>query len=459
MAAISLSTSFNIDRLKNGHCLLSVPTITEIFYTICVRGNSNSNSTTSSEKEQQLAFQPFVQDERKCISYGGIVLVTSDMKRDDDDVSGVKQKLSSLFPFKYEPFDRKEDNAETIKNKVNDFIKKVVMPVKCRIPGGLSRPLGWLGERLKEDFPKFNHFVNTNLTNLLLVAFFDVRLNWMHMDVSSVRDFVFNGKPRQAFSIPNVLAGARLYPAKSPSTERYLVVRFPVNRINSDFSCPPSVFITKEDDDKDYHPWGNVNDAFFDNVSGNVMYLSLCMRVNFDDNKIKTLDSGRRVYEVLPADPESCRHRSHYMYAEPVSPEKVDLKELCCRGEEFLLDSLKNRMPTKRTTIIMPKVESSLSYIANAQNADECKILPKRMFDLPMNNYAKKTEGRNTKIDEIALDMKLGIDENGVTVSAMMSGICTDSCTSHIPYTVRVDGPFCYMLSVGQRVIAVGLEQ
>ena len=241
-----------MDRGENSINLLS---LADMFNTLVHFG-----ATKQILRKEEGGFSPFYHDRRGAICHGAIALVSKDLAIDNNH-----KELSNVFThYKYQTFDRSKDTPDSIRNKVNTFIKTIFRD----------------SEGNADAIPKFNVCVCPLSTNLVLVSFFNIQLPWQYNNVSgSSIKFHSNkddseGKTVEGFCIQEVKqCAAAIF------DDEYLVLRLPVNWISGDALYEPE---EKKKDPSFTEPWRKDPDggSRLEEIIGNFVYLTLVTKVS-----------------------------------------------------------------------------------------------------------------------------------------------------------------------------------
>ena len=361
-------------------------------------------------------FTPFV---THALKYGLVVLVSDDL---NDGIDESSEKLSDLFPYKYQTFNRKTDSWETIKMKINNFIKEICTDRKLKA----------------KDLPKYNVMIDTNITNIIFTCFFNIQLEWRYTDIfeKSLKFYSFNDETSvDGFCIPRAFCASRIYIINDE--EKFLLVRIPVNNIKTK---------TKEvEDDEDaaimytnyIEPWQSDpnNDSFLETIDSGSVYLTIVAKIS----------------KELPI------KKDRFANLETYDPEK-----LCEIGEKLIVESFKKKshpMLYRTVCVSMPNIETNVKFSITKHNYKECGvgIVDEGTFSKEMSYFAKKIPGRNITIDSVTSDTKIRINQYGIVLTGMMSGYATDYVHEYKPPSLDLNVPMVYSISVGKRVIGAGI--
>ena len=299
-----LSYPLTLTYAQRGKNVITAPILTKIFKTLTRFGEDGSIL-----KEEEGGFTPFYSDEKGAVSCGSIILVSKDLETQPKN----SELLSNLFSYEYDTFNPEKDTSDTIKEKVNAFIKN-------KIYGGKGN-----------NVPKFNICIHPDHTNLIMASFFKIQLNWGYLNVSkkSLKFYSANaaaeGTMVDGFRIPEVRScAARIY--INNNGKHYLLVRIPVNSLRRYGSPPPPPPPQKRrknnDEDKEnfIEPWNHDPDggSRLENINQDYLYLTMVTKVSPPSN-----------------------NNNNYKLADTELDENP--QELCNVGEKLIAKSLRKK--------------------------------------------------------------------------------------------------------------------
>lgn len=374
---------------KKGKNSVFLPLLSKIFKTLINFGESGII-------KENLEFPKY---DKEALAYGSIVLVADDLKKTQSNC----EDFSKLIPYKYDTFNKGKDINNTIKEKVNAFIKRT-----CN----------------NAAIPEFNLNIQSEITNLILVSFFGIKLKWGYCDVDKTKINFCNNEVN-GFCIPFAKCAARLY------KKNYLLVRIPVNGLSYNSMLESKKKEEKKEGITDFiEPWKE-NDGKCQGITKDYLYLTMVMKAS------ENLKENSREIAILRND--------------------KDPEDLCKVGEELIIDSLLYpTMTTEDIRLTMPNINTRVKFIIDNDNNNE--YVDKGSFDKQMKYFAQDKSGRKITLDYLATESKVKINDQGVVVTGTFCSVATDFCSKIKPYTLNVDVPFVYTLSAGDCIIAAGIH-
>ena len=414
--------SANRDLIKAGKNALQVDIARNIFTDIINRSFDGKWDLT---KLKNINFQNF---DEEYMTFGAGVFVASDVEN-----TKAKDKLvsdfASIFPTLNGTFTRQhlgvaDDEVDRVNKNIKKFIAKNT-PKICK-----KSPIKILVDS------------NDLSSAAIIFSFMILDFPWMYTGISNeqiiFRPIVQNdeeGNVRKnidGFTIPYVKCGVGVF---APGIQ---LTRMKMRKV-----CKGAVsYLGPQKRLKDV--WNEYNEDDYCDLSPEYAYLHIFHRVN--NCNVESIKSD----EQFDEENINCSLLTIPTTTNMTGESIFNLYKSVFETENIFEQSLELELPRKPVRFSMPNVELEANETIYEGNAEEYGI-PKDCFRKVLGNLFWSDGNLNT----VKCQSKLKINKDGVALSSVAFGCCTDSLEKI--FEIVIDQPFCFAITVGNNILAKGV--